>query len=153
MCEKSTQDLNRILGKTHTTEFDEFLEQHQATLIQEDNPLGLYLKKLIKKRKLTQQIIFARADIPEKYGYKLLSGEKRTQKRDTILKLCYAAELSLEETQKALKLYSMPELYAKIPRDALIMIIFNQRPNGIITANELLEHYGFDPFKTSGAID
>lgn len=35
-----------------------------------------------------------KADIPERYGYKLLSGEKHTRQRDVILRICYAAGLS-----------------------------------------------------------
>lgn len=77
-----------------------------------------------EEKKLTQQVVFLRADIPERYGYKLLSGEKRTKQRDIILRICYAAEMTLDETQYALKQYEMPELYAKKPRDALSMILF-----------------------------
>lgn len=35
-----------------------------------------------------------KADIPERYGYKLLSGEKHTRQRDVILRICCAAGLS-----------------------------------------------------------
>lgn len=83
-------------------------------------------------------MVFLKADIPEKYGYKLLSGEKHTRQRDIILRICYAAELTLEQTQRALRKYEMPQLYAKIPRDAFLMLIFKERPGGIIEVNELL---------------
>ena len=108
---------------------------------------------LIKKKKLKQQDVFLAADIPEKYGYKLLSGEKHTKQRDVILRLCYAAELNLDETQKALKLYRMPELYAKIQRDALIMIAFNERPGSIIDVNSFLKKNGMDILRPSGVQD
>ena len=94
--------------------------------------------------------MFLKADIPEKYGYKLLSGEKHTNKRDIILRICYAAELTLEETQRALEKYKMPQLYAKIPRDALLMLIFQERPGGIIEVNELLMEKGMNMLQTSG---
>ena len=105
------------------------------------------------KKKLKQQDVFLAADIPEKYGYKLLSGEKHTKQRDVILRLCYAAELNLDETQKALKLYRMPELYAKIQRDALIMIAFNERPGSIIDVNSFLKKNGMDILRPSGVQD
>lgn len=94
-----------------------------------------------------------KADIPERYGYKLLSGEKHTKQRDIILRICYAAEMTLDETQRALKKYGMPELYAKIPRDALLMIIFNERPGSIINVNALLKENGMEPLRTSGLQD
>ena len=97
--------------------------------------------------------MFLRADIPERYGYKLLSGEKRTRQRDVILRICYAAKFSLAETQRALKIYEMPELYAKVPRDALLMIAFNERPGSILDVNDLLNQKGLQPLRTSGVQD
>ncbi|MCR5793395.1 MAG: hypothetical protein K6G65_09525, partial [Lachnospiraceae bacterium] len=94
--------------------------------------------------------VFIQADIPERYGYKLLSGEKRTKRRDVILRICYAAGLSLEETQRALRKYGMPELYAKVPRDALLMIIFRERPGSVIDVNEILKLKGMESLRTSG---
>ncbi|MBP8720835.1 MAG: hypothetical protein KBH72_09315, partial [Lachnospiraceae bacterium] len=87
------------------------------------------------------------------YGYKLLSGEKRTRQRDVILRICYAAKFSLAETQRALKKYEMPELYAKVPRDALLMIAFNERPGSILDVNDLLNQKGLQPLRTSGVQD
>ena len=105
---------------------------------------------LFKEKGVTQQTVFLKADIPERYGYKLLSGEKHTKQRDVILRICYAAEFTLTETQRALKKYGMPELYAKISRDALLMIVFNERPGGIADVNEVLQKHGMDPLRTSG---
>ena len=93
-----------------------------------------------------------KAEIPERYGYKLLSGEKRTRQRDVILRICYAAEFSLKETQRALKKYRLPELYAKVPRDALLMIAFNEGL-GILEVNDLLKENKMDPLRTSGIQD
>jgi hypothetical protein len=108
------------------------------------------MKGILARKKLTQQTVFLKADIPERYGYKILSGEKHTRQRDVILRICYAAEMSLEETQRALRKYEMPELYAKNPRDVLLMIAFNERPGSIIEVNELLNQYGMEPLRTSG---
>lgn len=80
----------------------------------------------------------------------MITEEKRTRQRDVILRLCYAAHMTLEETQKALKYYRMPELYAKIPRDALIMIAFNERPGSIIDVNSFLKSNGMDVLRSSG---
>jgi hypothetical protein len=44
----------------------------------------------------------------------------------------------------------MPELYAKIPRDALLMIAFNERPGSIIDVNALLKENGMEALRTSG---
>lgn len=47
----------------------------------------------------------------------------------------------------------MPQLYAKIEREALLMIIFNERPGDIIDINGLLKTNGFEPLRTSGLQD
>ena len=148
MSEKSTKELADILGKTHLSEFDQYCKDHKESMKAGKDMFSIYIKNI-----LTQQAVFLKADIPERYGYKLLSGEKHTKQRDVILRICYAAELSLAETQRALQNYEMPVLYAKIPRDALLMIIFNERPGSIIEVNALLKENNMAPLRTSGSQD
>ncbi len=150
MQEKSTKELERILGSTHLKDFDFFCKDNKESMIDNSNSFYTYVKNLIKEKGLTQQVVFLNADIPERYGYKLLSGEKRTKQRDVILRICYAAKFSLEETQRSLRKYDMPELYAKSHRDALLMIAFNERPGTILDVNAILKQYGMLPLRTSG---
>ncbi len=153
MSEIKTKELVDILGKTHLSEFEKYCKENKDSLNLDQASFSVYIKDLLAKKKITQQTVFLKADIPERYGYKLLSGEKHTRQRDIILRICYAAELTLEETQRALRKYEMPELYAKIPRDALLMIIFNERPGGIIEVNSLLKQKGMETLRTSGLQD
>ena len=150
MKQKNTKELADILGKTHISDFDKFCQEQKDSLNPEQNAFSEYIKNLLREKKMTQQMVFLKADIPERYGYKLLSGEKHTRQRDIILRICYAAELTLDQTQSALRKYEMPQLYAKIPRDALLMLIFQERPGGIIEVNELLKEKGLDMLRTSG---
>lgn len=151
MSEKNTQELENVLGSTHVKSFDSYCRDNAKVLMNEEDAFSVYMKNIFKDKNITQQVVFLRADIPERYGYKLLSGEKRTRQRDIILRICYAAEMSLEETQRALKKYRMPTLYAKIPRDALLMIIFNERPGDIIEVNAILKEHDMEVLRTSGA--
>lgn len=147
---KSTDELEKILGSTHINEVSAYLKSNEESIITNEYAFHEYISKLIKRKNLRKQDVFLAADVSEKYGYKLLSGEKHTKQRDVILRLCYASELTLEETQKALKLYRMPELYAKIPRDAMIMIAFNERPGSIIDVNSFLKNNGMEILRSSG---
>lgn len=153
MNEKNTIELEHILGNTHAKNFEAYCKENRDCVSNDEKVFIEYFKKLFKEKGLTQQKIFLRADIPERYGYKLLSGEKHTKQRDIILRICYAAEFTLKETQRALRKYGMPELYAKIPRDALLMIAFNERPGTILDLNELLDANGMPPLRTSGLQD
>ncbi len=148
MGEKDTDELEKVLQSTHIKNFDVYCRENAESLDSMD--FTMYMKHIFSEKKLTQQIVFLRADVPERYGYKLLSGEKKTRQRDVILRICYAAEMSLAQTQRALKKYKMPELYAKLPRDALLMIIFNERPGDIIEVNEILKEHGMEVLRTSG---
>ncbi len=150
MQEKDTNELEDTLGKTHLSDFHSYIDENENSILSESNSFSTYIKNMLIKKGLTQQVVFLNADIPERYGYKLLSGEKHTKQRDIILRICYAGELSLQETQRALRKYGMAQLYAKDERDALIMIAFNERPGSVLQINAILKENGLLPLRTSG---
>ena len=150
---KDTTELEKVLKSTHMKDAELFLEENKESMYVGDNDFSAYMRDKLKEKGIRQQDVFLYADIPERYGYKIMSGEKHTRQRDVILRMCYAAELSLEETQKALRIYGLPELYAKVPRDAVLMIAFNTRPGGIIEVNQLLRDKKIEPLRTSGLQD
>ena len=150
MQEKDTNELEQELGRTHIDDYCEYAQKNKDSMITDATSFSSYMKAIMRQRGISQQIAFLKADIPERYGYKLLSGEKHTRQRDVIIRICYASELTLKETQRALRKYGMPELYAKIPRDAMLMIAFNERPGSIIDVNSFLKENGMEPLRTSG---
>ncbi len=150
MIEKETEELKKILGNTHPKDFKDFLEENRESMAESPSAFHSYVKMILKQNGLSQQDAFLNADIPERYGYKLLSGEKHTRQRDVILRICFGAGMTLEETQKALRKYGMPELYAKNARDALLMTLFSKRPSSIIEMNKFLVMNKMQPLKTSG---
>lgn len=147
---KTTENLETILKNAYTFEAGKYLRENKENFLQEEKPFSAYMRKLIKEKNLRQQDIFIQADVPERYGYKLLSEEKHTRQRDVILRICYAAELTLEETQRALKLYGMSPLYARVPRDAVLMIAFNRHSGNILDVNAMLKDQGMELLRTSG---
>ena len=150
MNEKDTFELDQVLGKTHLSEVTDYLKEQADSMLVGNRPFGTYMKSIIKRNKIKLQDVFLWADITEGYGYKLLSEEKRTKQRDVILRLCYAAEFTLEETQRALRIYEMPQLYSIIPRDAILMVCFNERPGSVIDVNAFLRKHQMEPLRTSG---
>lgn len=152
MIDKSTAELDKILGSTHPGDLANFLSDNKDSLIREERCFASYMKEIMKKNNLLKQEVFLNADIPEKYGYKLLSEEKHTKQRDIILRICYAAKFTLAETQRALKIYGMPELYSRVPRDAALMICFNERPGSILDVNAFLKKNHLLPLRSSGVI-
>lgn len=156
MFRKDTHMLEEMLGSTHPYHIADYMQNNTNDLIAGNDGFARYIRELLKKKKLQQKVVFMRADISEKYGYELLRGGKKvTRKRDVILRFCYAAEFTLEETQYALRLYHMDTLYARDPRDALIMSCLkhklNCKPDCIDNLNDLLERNNMTPLQPVGA--
>ncbi|MCI5792202.1 MAG: hypothetical protein MR011_02780 [Lachnospiraceae bacterium] len=150
MYKRKTNELERMLMSTHPSEIDNFVEANADEMMNGSRDFMKYMNQKLKEKKLRKQDVLLKADIPQGYGYKLLTEEKVTRQRDVILRICYAAELSLDETQQALRLYHMGTLYARDPRDALLMVCFNEHPGSIIDVNELLLKNNMQPLRSSG---
>lgn len=142
---KTTRTLTAALKKTPAEAVEAFLKENEENLIQENLSFPDYMRNQIKKKGLTQQNVFLAADLPERYGYKLLSGQRHTSQRDIILRLCLGAKFSLEETQQALQRNGMAQLYPRVPRDVMIMIQFNLGNYDIFAVNSYLEEHGEQP--------
>ena len=67
MNEKNTKELTEVLGKTHLSEFDKFCKENKDNMNPGENAFSEYIKTQIKKKDLTQQVVFLRSDIPERY--------------------------------------------------------------------------------------
>ena len=154
MEERTTTDaLDEVLRTAKPEDVDAYLEQYAEHLAAEERPFADYMRRMLRARGLRQQDVFLRADLPERYGYKLIAQEKHTQQRDVILRLCLAAQFSLTETQRALKLYGFSPLYPRVPRDAVLIIAFNTGRYEIADVDELLLGRGMEPLYAVGAVE
>ncbi len=153
MKQKTTDALDHVLEQLEPEEIDQYFETYADDLFAEDHAFSAYMRTLIRQKNLTQREVFERAELSDRYGYRLLTQEKNTKQRDYILRLCFAARLSLKETQRALKLYGMSELYAKIPRDAVLMIALNREICEIDKVNELLLSHELPPLRNTACLE
>ena len=120
-------------------------------MISDSRPFATYMRALLKTKGVKQTEMFIRADIPEHYGYRIVSEERHTNQRDVILRLCIGGRLTLQQTQKALKLYGLSPLYARIPRDAVIMVALNSGMDDVHEVDSLLEEHGERALEKCGA--
>ena len=72
MNEKTTDELKKILGSTRIDDIQEFISAQKDSIVHTDRPFCEYVKGIIKEKGLKLQEVFLEADIPERYGYKLL---------------------------------------------------------------------------------
>ncbi len=152
MPRRSTGELEKLLSSTDPGSVRTFLEESAEELMSSDRPFAAYMRSIFRQKGISQQEIFLRADLSERFGYRLISGDTHTTRRDYILRICYAAEMTLEETQRALKLYGMAPLYPRISRDAALIIAFSSRKfPTVMEVNEYLSANGFEPLRASGS--
>jgi len=121
--------------------------------MKEKRVFSLYMKSIFHQKKLLQREVFLYADIPERYGYKLISQEKHTKQRDIILRLCFAAGMNLSETQEALQLYEMPILFPTFSRDRILMQAFESNYKTIMDVNAFLIANCEDSLRPCGLIE
>jgi len=151
--EKTTTTLTSVLKKTSPEKINEYLETYSTELISDAKPFASYFREIIKQKGLQQQQIFLDANISSGYGYKILSEEKRTKQRDTIIRLCVAAHFTFEEVQRALKIYGMAPLYPRLSRDALLIVAFNKKMWSIEEVDDFLVGNNEVPLKGATFVD
>lgn len=138
----STDNLMHTLQNNNPGEVQSYLQEH----FDEGEPdFPSYMNHLLTTKKLKRQDVLQKANLPQKYGYKLLSGETHTTDRNKILRICFSMEMTLKEAQRTLKLYGMNALYPKIKRDVLLIVALGQKTFDIDLVNDMLIKEGEAP--------
>lgn len=150
--ENITDKLDSVLKSVKPENIDEYFRQNEEKLYSSGKPFADYFRQCIRSKGILRQEVFIRADISEGYGYKIVSEEKHTKQRDLILRLCLAARFTMDEIQRALKLYGMSPLYSRMPRDAVLMVAINKGIYEIDEVNDLLKENGMPELKGSDAL-
>ena len=102
-----------------------------------------YLNHCLNHSGLTPAQLITKAQIQRNYGYQILNGT-RTPGRDRVIALCLALSLPLEDVQRALTLAKESILYAKNPRDSVLIFCINKKMT-VADANLLLDKNGKEP--------
>lgn len=140
MFERETSSLLDLLDNINN---DKDLEEILNTELKEYDELNLanYFKKICDEKGLTKGKLIKAADLDRNYGYQILDGSKKPTK-DKILQLCFGAKLNFKETQRALSIGNVGELYPKNPRDMIIIYAIKNRLS-LSELNEKLYEKGF----------
>ena len=99
---------------------------------------------MLDEKRIKLKDVYTAAGYSESYGGQLVRMEKHAKTRDQIIRLCLAGHFSLLETNRALKLYGMSELYAKEARDACLIVAINNRMFDPYMVDDLLTGNGFE---------
>lgn len=125
---KSTQDINEYIK-------DNFEDINNITFTE-------YLEQLMKSHNLTRAQIIDGSNIQKSYGYQIFDGSKKPS-RNKVLALCFSMALSVDESNRLLKLSDNAILYPRIKRDSTIIFALEKKQN-LINANILLNEMDED---------
>lgn len=147
MQQESTGHLMNVLKDVDQAGIEKFSEEHLSAL----PTFASYMDEFISAHECNRREIIRKADFPEKYGYKLLSGENHTSERDYVLRFCITLGMNLKQTQRALELNGMRPLYPKDRRDMVLIVALNTEMCDVDKVNELLSRHQCEALKRSGS--
>lgn len=142
MQQKATDELNELLQNTTPQQMGTYLKDNRKYMADEDKAFYYYMKDVLMDKHIRLKDVYLLSGVSESYGSQLMRMEKHTTDRDLILRFCIAGHFNWTETNRALKLYGMNELYAKDKRDACIMVAINNRIFDMYKIDDLLMENG-----------
>lgn len=129
---KNTQELLNILKNTNSiASYIQNESTHFSTI-----PLSEYLEKLLVQKNLKKSQCIEAANLQRNYGYQIFSGE-RIPSRDKVIALCFAMQLTPEESHSLLCSAGYPDLYPKNKRDSILIFGLTKKLS-LLETNELL---------------
>ena len=135
---KTTDELLKILKNTEN--ISDYMQNHFEDI--SNITFTEYLKDLIQSHNLTRSEVIDGANIQKNYGYQIFDGSKKPS-RNKVLALCFSMTLSVDESNRLLKLSDNGILYPKIQRDSIIIFALEKKQT-LINANILLNEMNED---------
>ena len=129
-------------------QLESYLKDNSKYMADEKKAFYYYMKDVLDEKNIKLKDVYSFAGVTESYGSKIVTMEKHTKDRDLIIRLCLAGHFNWDETNRALKLYGLSELYAKDPRDACIIVAVNNRIFDMYEIDEMLIRQGLRKLTT-----
>ncbi len=148
MQKKSTDELNDLLENMKPDQLDTYFKDNSKYMADEKKAFYYYMKDVLDEKNIKLKDVYSFAGVTESYGSKIVTMEKHTKDRDLIIRLCLAGHFNWDETNRALKLYGLSELYAKDSRDACIIVAINNRIFDMYEIDEMLTKQGLKKLST-----
>lgn len=136
MSKKDTYILQEELRKSDS--LNKFQTENNSELHAQS--VADYLNELLIKYDGKKTEIGKRANLDESYMYQIFNG-RRNAKRDKLLRLAFGFPLTVDETQKLLRLAGYGELYVRRKRDAYLMFAL-EKGYDAMQADDLLYDKG-----------
>lgn len=130
-----TEELLKNLLKSNNIE--KYIKENEEYFI--DLTISQFLSEYISAKGLKKSTVIKNAEISEIFGFQVLSGT-RNPSRNTLLSLCIAMKMTLDEVQAMLKIAEFAPLYPKSKRDSIIILGITNGKNVCQINNELYDN-------------
>ncbi len=107
--------MNELLKANNISEY---LKENSQYMVSDE--LSTYLNNIIAKKGLVKSEVIKKTEFSEVMGYQIFSGT-RLPSRDSLICICAAIDMTLDETQAILKIAGLAALYPKTKRDSIII--------------------------------
>lgn len=144
MQDKPTNELDEMLNGMRPNELKGYYDDNSRYLADDKKAFYYYFKDTIENKNIFLKDVYSFAGVSESFGSKIITMEKHTKNRDLIIRLCIAGHFTLDEINRALKLYGMAPLYSKNKRDVSLIVAINNRVYGMTEIDDLLISQGFE---------
>ena len=113
------KDTNELMNELiHSDNTDEYCSKNAQFMV--NDKISIYLNNILENKRLVKSKIIKKTELSEVQCYQIFDG-RRKPSRDSLLSICIAMELSLDETQQILKAGGFAPLYPKNQRDVIII--------------------------------
>jgi hypothetical protein len=123
------------------TDIDDFMQENGDAF--DENALQDFLEEMLTRKGFNATKLAVDSGISIPYTFDLYKGRKRHPRKDTLIKLAFGLNLSLDETNRLLTLGGVAELRSKNRRESILIFCFVNGYNAE-TADELLSKHGQD---------
>lgn len=121
---KSRKDMKQLITE---------LEDDQLTISLKD-----YLDQILYEKQLSPAQAVKQSGLSANYAHQIINGRKTNISRTKLLALAFGMHMTLEETQKMLRIARQPVLYPRIRFDLVVIFALKEHWQ-LIDVNELLE--------------
>ena len=118
-----------------------FLQENRDEMVSRSLPE--YLAQLLAEKGMSQKEVIKASGLSASYACHIFSGERSTT-RPKMLAIALAMKLTVEETQYLLHYAGLPQLYARVPWDSIIIHAISHQKS-VIDTNLLLDDFGERP--------
>lgn len=135
MLNKPTDEMMKKLLKANNIE--EYIKENQEYFV--NLTISQFLNEYLTAKGLKKSAVIKDAEISEIFGFQVFSGT-RNPSRNTLLSLCIAMKMSLEDVQATLKIAQFAPLYPKLKRDSIIILGITNKKSVCVINNELYDN-------------